>query len=157
RFWANVVSQALRDRSGELIGFSKILRDLSELKRAEDAVKQLHGGLEARNEELAAMNKELEAFTYSVAHDLRAPLRHIQGFSKMLVEELGPGITPGAQDCLRDIIDSTQMMGHMVDDLLNLARIGRQEPNFQVTALGKLVEDVLRELKAETAGREIQW
>jgi light-regulated signal transduction histidine kinase (bacteriophytochrome) len=106
---------------------------------------------------LAATNKELEAFTYSVAHDLRAPLRHINGFSKMIVEELGSDIPPGAEECLRDIIDSAQVMGHMVDDLLNLARIGRQEPNVQVTGLSRLVEEVLKDLKPEAAGRDIHW
>src|SRR5262249_12102348 len=108
-FWANVIVTALRDSKGELIGFSKIMRDLSERKRAEDEVKQLNAGLEERNSDLAAMNKELEAFTYSVAHDLRAPLRHIQGFSKMLAEDLGANASPNALDCLRDIIDSTQI------------------------------------------------
>ena len=102
------------------------------------------------------MNNELEAFTYSVAHDLRAPLRHIQGFSKMLAEELGPQISAASQECMRDIIESTQVMGNMVDDLLGLAQIGRQELNVQVTGLNKLVEEVLKDLRSEMAEREIR-
>jgi PAS domain S-box-containing protein len=157
RFWANVILTAMRDTSGELIGYSKITRDLTEKKRSEDEVKKLNAGLEDRNAELAATNKELEAFTYSVAHDLRAPLRHISGFSKMLSEELGAEVSPEAKENLTDIIDSTHVMGHMVDDLLSLARIGRQEPNLQVTGLSKLLEEVLKDLKPEAAGREIRW
>src|SRR5437773_4028317 len=125
-------------------------------KLAEEEIRKLNEGLEARNAELAATNNELEAFTYSVAHDLRAPLRHIQGFSKMLAEELGPQISESSRECLRDIIESTQLMGNMVDDLLSLAQIGRQELNVQVTGLNRLVEEVLKDLKPEMVGREIR-
>jgi light-regulated signal transduction histidine kinase (bacteriophytochrome) len=119
-------------------------------------INKLNHGLEERNLQLAASNKELEAFTYSVAHDLRAPLRHIQGFSKMLAEELGQ-VPPSAEANLRDIIDSTEQMGRMVDDLLSLARVGRQEISTQVTSLKSLVEEVLRTLRHETVNRDIRW
>jgi len=109
------------------------------------------------NAELAEANKELEAFTYSVAHDLRAPLRHVQGFSKALMEDFGTGISPAAKEYVDDIVQGTQRMGQLVDDLLSLARIGRQELRIQVTALGSLVEEVLRDLKRETQGRDIRW
>ena len=157
RFWANVVMTGMRDERGRLIGFSKITRDLTKSKQAEDEIRKLNAGLEARNAELSAANKELEAFTYSVAHDLRAPLRHIQGFSKMLVDDLGAQISPLSRECLHDIIESTQVMGRMVDDLLNLARIGRQEPNLEVTGLNQLLEEVKKDLKPEMADRDIRW
>jgi light-regulated signal transduction histidine kinase (bacteriophytochrome) len=110
-----------------------------------------------RTAELDATNKELEAFTYSVAHDLRAPLRHIQGFSNLLMESSGPQLEPGARKHLQRIDEGTQQMGRLIDDLLSLARIGRQEPRLQATGLNSLVQEVLRDLKTETEGRDIQW
>ena len=144
----------LETEEGTLV--SSAIRDITARILAEEEIRKLNAGLEDRNAELAATIKDLEAFTYSVAHDLRAPLRHIQGFSKILVEDLGPQIGVSSQECLRDIIESTRMMGNMVDDLLGLARIGRQELNVQVTGLNKLVEEVLKDLKQEMAGREIR-
>jgi PAS domain S-box-containing protein len=133
------------------------IRDISARKQAAGEILKLNTGLEHRNVELAAANQELEAFTYSIAHDLRAPLRHIQAFSNMLVEELGQNIPPAAQEFVQDIVGSTQEMGRMVDDLLSLARIGRQEPRLHVTGLGSLVQEVLKDLSPETVHREIQW
>jgi len=110
-----------------------------------------------RTAELDATNKELEAFTYSVAHDLRAPLRHIQGFSNLLMESFGPQLEPEAKKHLQRIDEGTQQMGRLIDDLLSLARIGRQEPQLQATGLNSLVQEVLRDLKPETEGRDIHW
>ena len=136
---------------------SGAIRDITERNRAREEITNLNRGLEERNVELAVANRELQAFTYSVAHDLRAPLRHIQAFSKMLDEDLGSNIPPGAQETLSEIIDCTQNMAQMVDDLLGLAQIGRQELNVQVTGLNSLVQEVLRDLKHETGDREIHW
>jgi light-regulated signal transduction histidine kinase (bacteriophytochrome) len=78
-----------------------------------------------RTAQLETANKELEAFSYSVSHDLRAPLRHIGGFSKLLVEEFGSSLDPNAQHYVERIQSGTQKMGVLVDELLNLARVGR--------------------------------
>ncbi len=109
------------------------------------------------NRQLETVNKELEAFSYSVSHDLRAPLRHIDGFSKMLVEEYAEGLPEGAARYLTRIREGTRRMGQLVDDLLNLGRVGRRELTPQVTGLGSLVQEVVGELKAETTGREVEW
>jgi light-regulated signal transduction histidine kinase (bacteriophytochrome) len=109
------------------------------------------------NLELAEANKELEAFTYSVAHDLRAPLRHVLGFSKAMLEDAGPRMPPDALEYAHDIVEGAQHMGHLVDDLLSLARVGRQELRIQITGLSSLVEEVVRDLKRETKDREIRW
>jgi len=114
-------------------------------------------GLATRNVELATTNQELEALTSSVAHDLRAPLRHIQAFSATLVEDLGPQSDPAIQTLLRQIIDTTQNMAGMVDDLLSLARLGRQELIPQVTGLNSLVQEVIRDLTPEFKDRQIHW
>jgi light-regulated signal transduction histidine kinase (bacteriophytochrome) len=109
------------------------------------------------NAELTASIKELEAFSYSVSHDLRAPLRHISGFSKMLLDEYNRGLPPEAQHYLERINQGTQRMGLLVDELLNLSRIGRQETRLQVTGLSSIVEEVLGDLAAEADGRVVEW
>ena len=145
----------LETSEGTLV--SSAIRDITGRKRAEGEIKKLNQGLQDGNAELAAANKELEAFTYSIAHDLRAPLRHIQGFSKLLAEELGANADTATGEYLIEIIDSTQQMGRMVDDLLALARIGRQELTVEVTGLNTLVAEVLKDIKRDLAGRDIEW
>jgi PAS domain S-box-containing protein len=147
----------IKDKLGRVTGISSVARDIGEQKRAKQAIASLNHGLEARNLELADANKELEAFTYSVAHDLRAPLRHIQGFSKMLTEDYGPQIPSEARECVHDIVESAQHMAQLVDDLLALARIGRQELRMEVAGLSSVVQEALRELKNEVEGRDIHW
>ena len=87
QFWANVLMTALRDRNGSLRGFSKVTRDFTERKRTEDQVKDLNLELAAHISELGAVNQELEAFSYSISHDLRAPLRAIDGFSRIVLKD----------------------------------------------------------------------
>ncbi len=160
RFWANVVISALRDEAGDLYGFAKVSRDITDRKNAEE-VKRLNVDLERRvmerTAELAAANKELEAFVYSVAHDLRAPLRHIDGFSNLLADHLGVSLDEGTKHYLESIQGSTRTMGNMVDDLLNLSRVARAELKLQVTGLTSLVDEVLKELGPEIKEREIEW
>ena len=124
-FPAEISLSPLETEEGTLV--SSAIRDISERKRAEHEIEVLHMGLATRNIELATINQELEALTSSVAHDLRAPLRHIQAFSTTLIKDLGPRTDPGVQTLLRQIVDTTRNMSNMVDDLLNLARLGRQE------------------------------
>ncbi len=109
------------------------------------------------NAELAATNRELEAFTYSVSHDLRAPLRHIDGFSRILLQDIGPSFDADARRNLERIRVATQHMGHLMDDLLNLARVGRREMQPQITGLNALVDEVVADLNLGTAGRQVEW
>jgi signal transduction histidine kinase len=132
-----------------------------QLAQSEAVVRNLNDELELRvrdrTSELEAANKELEAFTYSVSHDLRAPLRHIAGFSRMLAEECGSALPSEGQRYLQRIQDGVRRMGVLVDDLLNLARIGRLELRMQVTGLDSLVKEVVADLKADTEGRQVEW
>jgi len=145
----------LQTEAGVLV--SSAIRNITDRKNVEKEIKILNLGLESRNSELAEADKELEAFTYSVAHDLRAPLRHIQAFTSMLQEELASQLTPSAQENMQDIIKSTQEMGEMIDDLLGLARIGRQELKLEVADLGGLVEEVLKDIRSMAKNRNIEW
>jgi signal transduction histidine kinase len=128
--------------------------------RVEEEIRALNAELEQRvairTAEFAATNKELEAFSYSVSHDLRAPLRHIDGFSKILVEDFGE-ISGEARGYLERIRESVRHMGRLLDDLLNLARLGRHELRRQVTGLDALVDEVVKELKPDVAGRQVEF
>lgn len=136
---------------------SSAIRDITERKLAEEALALQAAELSRSNIELAAANKELDAFTYSVSHDLRAPLRQIDGFSRILVEEFGPQLDSQARHCLERIQHGVQKMGHLVDDLLNLGRVGRKALTRCRTPLNALIEEALTELKSEIEGRQIEW
>jgi PAS domain S-box-containing protein len=157
-FPIEIMLSPLKSGQGTLV--TAAIRDISVRRDAEN-VKRLNIDLERRvierTTELAAANKELEAFVYSIAHDLRAPLRHIDGFSNLLAEYLDASLDEDARHYLESIQGSARDMGLMVDDLLNLSRVARQELNMQVTGLNSLVEEVMKDLKPETKGREIEW
>jgi len=157
RFWSNSVMVAIRDDEGQLQGFSKVMRDVTEQKAAQEKIEKLNQDLEQRASDLEAANKELEAFTYSVSHDLRAPLRHIDGFSQLLVDEHGPQLPAEVRRYLDRIQNGARQMGQLVDELLNLSRIGRREIGLQVTGLDSVVGQVVSELKMEIDGRKVDW
>lgn len=129
--------------------------------RAEGEVHTLNAELERRvlerTEQLDAVNKELEAFSYSVAHDLRAPLRHINGFSKILQDDYGPALDETGQHYLKSVSDAAKNMGQLVDDLLKMGRIGRQELMRRSTDLNALMGRSLQDLQPECEGRKIDW
>jgi PAS domain S-box-containing protein len=160
-FWAYGTITPAYEESGALRGFSVIARDITERRKAEEEIRNLNQQLEQRvherTAELEATNKELEAFTYSVSHDLRAPLRHIAGFSKMLVEDAGGSLKPEAWHYLQRIQEGTHRMGALVDDLLSLTRLGRHEIRVQVTGIESIVSAVITELKPDTEGRVVEW
>lgn len=124
--------------------------EIVERKRAEQEVRQ-------RTEQLEAANKELEAFSYSVSHDLRAPLRHIGGFADLLQKHADSLLDDKGRRFLRTISQSVKQMGNLIDDLIGFSRMGRMDLRMSTISLESLVEDVLRDLKVDAAGRSIAW
>lgn len=135
------------------------VRDVTARRRAEEAVRLLTADLEQRvllrTAELLATNKELEAFSYSVSHDLRAPLRAVDGFAQAVLEDYGPQLPPEGRRYLTTIRDGTQKMGTLIDDLLTFSRLGRAPLNTQEVDTGELVRGVIDDLHAERSGRKI--
>jgi light-regulated signal transduction histidine kinase (bacteriophytochrome) len=147
---------------------NSLARQTDELLRSQQALEvqtlmlhKLNEELEARvaqrTEQLEVANRELESFTYSVSHDLRAPLRHIMGFAGACLEEFGATLDPQALHYVQRIQDGTRRMGLLTDELLNLARTGQRSLRLQVTGLNAVVDEIILMLKAETEGREVEW
>jgi signal transduction histidine kinase len=130
-------------------------------RSAEEELRHLNEELESRVEsrtaQLREVNGELEAFTYSVSHDLRAPLRHMDGFSRILQQEFGPQLPQQAQHYLERVRDASAHMSALVEDLLHLSRVGRQPPRPQPTSLQRIVEEAREEILPEADGRTIEW
>lgn len=144
----NAMLSQIQSRDEELDASSRRYQRLNE---------ELERRVAERTAELQTINKELEAFTYSVSHDLRAPLRRIDGFSGMLAEKYGPQVAGDGVHYLTRIREGTQHMGRLIDDLLNLARLGRKELTPRPTDLGGIVTRVIETLGRESDGRAIQW
>jgi PAS domain S-box-containing protein len=146
------------ERTAEL----KIRRDEAEdLNRAminvlED-LKETNHGLEVAELALRTTNSELEAFSYSVSHDLRAPLRHIDGFVQLLLNREKDRLDDTSARYLQTIAGSSRRMGHLIDDLLSFSRTGRAEMHLRAVESGDVVRDVIGELAHLTAGRNIEW
>lgn len=152
----------VRQRTEELAAANEALRvEIRERRRAEEGLRELNVGLEERvshrTAELVAANQELEAFTYSVAHDLRAPFRQIHNYVELLQEECAAALPHEAQNYLRRIGTKSREMGQMVDDLLNLFGVARQKFDFNQVNLNDIVRKVILDLKREIPDRFIHW
>lgn len=160
-YWVDTTIVPFLGEDGKPRQYVSIRADITERKLAQKEIQELNDELEhrvvERTAQLEASNKELEAFSYSVSHDLRAPLRHISGFSRMLVEEFGSTLDPNAYHYLVRIQAGTKEMGLLVDGLLDLARVGRHALSLQPTRLNSIVADVIAILQPESEGRQVEW
>lgn len=136
-----------------------VIVDVTAQKQAEHAIQQLNEQLERRvadrTAQLSAANRELESFAYSVSHDLRAPLRSIEGFSRILMEEYGSALDATAANYLARVRNASQRMGQLIDDLLSLSRVTRSELKRVRTDLSAIAESVVQELRGETPERSV--
>jgi signal transduction histidine kinase len=148
-----------RDEVGILVeAFNEML---TQIQWRDTALQQAHDELEQRvierTGQLEAANQELEAFSYSISHDLRAPLRAINGFARILLEEHAPHMTDAAQEYLSLVRDNAQQMGQLIDDLLAFSRLSRQPLSKQPVAPADLVQQALNELRSIQEGRRINF
>src|SRR5665213_560117 len=151
---------AFHDRNRQLRGVFAAARDMTELKRYERTVQKNELQREsdvAHAKELAIVNQELEAFSYSVSHDLRAPLRHIHGYVEMLHRATEGQLSDKAAHYLKTITDAAEEMGQLIDDLLAFSRVGRTELRSAPVDLDALVQTVIRGLEMAVQGRGIRW
>jgi len=143
---------AVRNKSGQPLFLLCISLDISDKVADEQRIKALNEYLEEQKTALEASNRELESFSYSVSHDLRAPLRAIDGFSLMLLEDYGPKLDQEAQRYLATIRAGSQRMGQLIDDLLAFSRLGRQPLRTQTVDMNKLAGDAAKEAVGQVTG-----
>ena len=146
-----------RDQYGRPAAILETNNDVTERNRREQEIRGLNEELGKRSGELQAINKELEAFAYSVSHDLRAPIRHISGFTELLQKNAASVLNERSQRHMAMILESAKRMGNLIDDLLAFSRIGRAETHKTMVSLQQLVQEALSELVQETEGRNIVW
>jgi PAS domain S-box-containing protein len=160
-WWASYSFAPIRDKNGVIVGAVITAHDITELKEADKKIKKLNEELELRVQrrtaQLEAANKELEAFSYSVSHDLRAPLRHTSGYVDLLMKRCKPELSEKGQHYLESIAGSVHQMGQLIDDLLQFSRTGRAEMRQSITDMNRILEEVKRSLCHDNPHRTIKW
>ena len=159
--WIEASASPLKDKDGLVNGGVVAFRDITQRKNDEREIRKLNEELEERvlrrTAQLKEANQELEAFTYSVSHDLRAPLRHIGGFSRMLAEDFGSTMAPETRHHVQRIEEGVQRMGLLIDELLNLARVGRHDLKLQTVQPNSIIDEVVILLQHDFEGRTVVW
>src|SRR6202163_4929240 len=159
--WAAIVASfsAVRRRIEDSLRQARdnLQVELEQRRQREDEIRKLNQELGKRAAELEATNKELESFAYSVSHDLRAPLRHMAGYSELLQRQASSLLDEKSQRFIRTILDSAKRMGNLIDDLLAFSRIGRAETRSTQVDLEQLVKEVVAEIGQDAKSRDIAW
>jgi len=151
----------IRDERGAPVRMIGAMLDITERKRAENLLRSLNDELERnvaqRTQQLETTNKELESFSYSVSHDLRAPLRAIDGFSQALLEDYADILDEAGRKHLHRVREASQRMGELIDDLLNLSRVTRKELRLETVNLGEMAENIAAELQRSHPERQVAF
>jgi PAS domain S-box-containing protein len=159
--WIYDRTTPIYDESGQILNYVGVATDITERKQHELEIKQLNEQLEEkvqqRTAQLTAANKELEAFSYSVSHDLRAPLRGIDGFSKILLQRYGDQLDDKGKHYLTRIRAGTQRMGELIDDLLKLSRVTRYEMELKPVNLSAIAQEIAQQLSETEPERRVEW
>ncbi len=159
--WITARSETRYDPQGKIIGLCGTAQDITERKLAEEEIRRFSRELEnrvlERTAELQATNCELESFSYSVSHDLRAPLRHIDGFLELLQKRLASSLDEQSGHYMTAISESARRMGILIDDILSFSRMGRIEMSKKQVNLAVLIDEVIHELEPDFTERIIQW
>jgi signal transduction histidine kinase len=159
--WAGIVASfsAVRRRIEDSLRQARdyLQAEVEQRRLREIEIRKLNQELGKRAAELEATNKELESFAYSVSHDLRAPLRHMVGYSELLQRQASSSLDEKSQRFIRTILDSAKRMGNLIDDLLAFSRIGRAETRTTQVDLKQLVDEVVAEIGQDANGRDIAW
>jgi PAS domain S-box-containing protein len=156
RIWVRAIGQAYK-KNGEIVRIGGVFQDINERKLAEQERDVLAQQIEHRSALLEATNKELEAFTYSVSHDLRAPLRHISGYVELLISKFQSALTDKGQHYLNSIADSTHQMGKLIDNLLQFSRTGRAEMHQSELEMNGIVQETVEFMRKDNPDRTIEW
>jgi len=146
-----------RDEREQPAAVLETSNDITERKRREKEVHDLNQELAKRSTDLETANKELEAFAYSVSHDLRAPLRHMDGYAELLQKRASSALDDKSRRYMTMILEASKQMGNLIDDLLAFSKLGRAETNKTMVNLEQLVKEALSEVRQETGGRNIAW
>lgn len=134
-----------------------VAHDFTDWKFSKDSIADLNQALQQRNAQLESANKELEAFSYSVSHDLRSPLRSMDGFSQALLEDYADRLDSEGQDHLHRIRAASQQMGYLIDAFLNLSKVARSDMNRQAVDLSAVAEQLAQELRDSTPNRRVEF
>jgi len=153
----DTLEKRVQERTGKLAASNaELIREVAERKRAEDDIRKLNSQLVQRSAQLEASNKELEAFSYSVSHDLRAPLRGIDGFSQAVLEDYDEKLDESGRSYLRRVRTASQRMSQLIDAMLNLARLTRAEIHTQTFDMSAVVRSVLDDFQKMEPDRQVE-
>ena len=161
RFYAEANAEIIRDANDEPKNILIISRDITDRKHAEEEVIRLNAELEQRvldrTAQLEAANKDLEAFSYSISHDLRTPLRALDGFANILMEDYANAIDDEGKRMLKIIVSNANNMGRLIDELLSFSRLGRQDISYSVINMREMAEEVFNEHATATDKEKISF
>ncbi|OFW47424.1 MAG: hypothetical protein A3J29_22500 [Acidobacteria bacterium RIFCSPLOWO2_12_FULL_67_14b] len=156
-YWVATTIVPFLDEHGKPLQYIAIRTDITERKQAEERVSRLNADLQIGSAQLVEANKELESFSYSVSHDLRAPLRHVHGYIEMLKRDAASQLSEKGQRYVKTITEASAEMGQLIDDLLAFSRTNRAEMRESSVDLNALVKDTIQGMEMSTMGRNITW